>query len=56
MLSLNIQPSETLTGDGSVLEVVNIWRTIQGEGPLVGTPAVFVRLAGFVLLKGVFDR
>jgi 7-carboxy-7-deazaguanine synthase len=31
--------------DGS-LEVVDIWKTIQGEGPDAGTPAVFVRLAG----------
>jgi len=29
-----------------LLEVVDIWKTIQGEGPFVGHPAVFVRLAG----------
>ena len=47
MLSLNIQPVEKQTQreDGS-LEVVGIWRTIQGEGPFAGTPAVFIRLAG----------
>lgn len=28
------------------LEVHSIWETIQGEGPLVGTPAVFIRLSG----------
>ena len=28
------------------LEVVKIWKTIQGEGPYAGYPAVFVRLAG----------
>lgn len=33
-------------GDGSTLNVVNVFRTIQGEGPLSGRPAVFVRLAG----------
>lgn len=32
--------------DGSVLDVVGIWNTIQGEGPYAGRPAVFVRLAG----------
>lgn len=28
------------------LQVNSIWRTIQGEGPLAGTPAIFMRLAG----------
>lgn len=32
--------------DGSVLSVQEVFPTIQGEGPLAGTPAVFVRLAG----------
>lgn len=31
---------------GNTLDVIRIWETIQGEGPFVGTPAVFVRLAG----------
>jgi len=29
-----------------ILEVHSIFRTIQGEGPFCGTPAVFIRLAG----------
>jgi 7-carboxy-7-deazaguanine synthase len=33
-------------GDGSLLEVQEIFLTIQGEGPFAGMPAVFVRLAG----------
>lgn len=33
-------------GNGSSLKVFKIFRTIQGEGPNVGTPAVFVRLGG----------
>lgn len=28
------------------LDVVNIFKTIQGEGPYAGTPAVFIRLGG----------
>lgn len=33
-------------GDGVLLEVQDIFSTIQGEGPFAGKPAVFVRLAG----------
>lgn len=32
--------------DGQVLDVQEVFPTIQGEGPLAGSPAVFVRLAG----------
>ena len=33
-------------GDGSMLQVVSIFPTIQGEGPNVGQPAIFIRLGG----------
>lgn len=35
-----------LTGDGQLLEVQEIFPTLQGEGPYVGWPAVFIRLGG----------
>lgn len=33
-------------GEGNSLEVQNIFKTIQGEGPFVGMPAIFLRLGG----------
>lgn len=33
-------------GDGSFLMVKNIFKTLQGEGPNVGTPSIFIRLGG----------
>lgn len=33
-------------GNGEVLEVKKIFKTIQGEGPFVGMPAIFIRLGG----------
>lgn len=44
-MPLNNQPTEKWTNDNT-LDVVHVWRTIQGEGPHAGLPAVFVRLAG----------
>ncbi len=35
-----------LHGSGEELEVQNIFPTLQGEGPLAGHPAVFIRLGG----------
>lgn len=48
MTPLNTQRPEGRTaGDGNSLEIVGTpWLTLQGEGPLAGHPAVFVRLAG----------
>lgn len=33
-------------GDGTMLQIVEIFPTLQGEGPFAGHPAVFVRLGG----------
>lgn len=35
-----------LKGDGSILQVQEIFPTVQGEGPHTGVPSVFVRLGG----------
>lgn len=47
MIQLNVQPKERKTdrSDGA-LDIIEIFLTIQGEGPLVGSPAIFIRLAG----------
>ena len=33
-------------GDGQKLDIVELFSTLQGEGPFVGWPSVFVRLGG----------
>lgn len=39
-----IRPPEK--GDGQTLQVQSIFATLQGEGPYVGHPALFIRLGG----------
>lgn len=47
MTNLNQQePEHTAMREDGVLEIVDIFPTIQGEGPLAGMPATFIRLAG----------
>ena len=44
---INTQPVEKCVHDPvGALDVIDVWLTIQGEGPHSGLPAVFVRLAG----------
>jgi len=38
--------SKPVNHDGNKLEVVNIFKTLQGEGPYAGYPAIFIRLGG----------
>jgi 7-carboxy-7-deazaguanine synthase len=46
MFPLNIQPREGINRSEDDLELIDIWTTIQGEGPFAGMRAIFVRLAG----------
>jgi len=41
----NKQPKERVER-GLLVDVVHAWKTIQGEGPFAGCPALFLRLAG----------
>lgn len=45
---MNSQPIEKRRADdaGTSLDVHSVFRTIQGEGPYTGHPAIFIRLAG----------
>ena len=45
MFGENIVRKQTL-GDGTSLDVIEIFPTIQGEGPFAGQPAIFIRLRG----------
>lgn len=43
----NLQrPESRVTSPGQYLDIVDIFPTIQGEGPFAGCPALFIRLAG----------
>lgn len=43
----NTQPREKQhLASPDLLDVIDVWNTIQGEGPFAGCPATFVRLAG----------
>ncbi len=33
-------------GDGSILKITSIFMTLQGEGPYVGHPSIFIRTSG----------
>lgn len=47
MLMANRQrPEPTVHGSGDELDVHSLFRTLQGEGPYAGHPAIFLRLAG----------
>lgn len=46
MYGNNDAETPLLKGEGKQLDVVEIFSTIQGEGPCSGLPATFVRLAG----------
>lgn len=43
---MNTQPPELDRHSPDTVDVHSIFYTLQGEGPFVGTPALFVRLAG----------
>lgn len=52
---MNEQPEEGLQRDPNVVEAIKCFNTIQGEGPLAGRPATFVRLAGCNLMCPLCD-
>ena len=48
-MEVNTQPIERISRS-SHLDIVKMWQTIQGEGPMIGEPCVFIRLAGCTLM------
>lgn len=46
---MNEQLPDRVQPDPYMVDVHSMWDTIQGEGPFVGMPATFVRLAGCTL-------
>jgi 7-carboxy-7-deazaguanine synthase len=46
MHGLNVLRGYDSKSDGNKIQVHKIFRTIQGEGPFSGMPAIFVRLSG----------
>ena len=55
-MKTNLQPVEKVVGGlGLALDVMDVWSTIQGEGPFTGTPATFIRLAGCNLMCPLCD-
>lgn len=52
---INNQPVESVSKDDKSVEIVDIFWTIQGEGPFSGMPALFVRLAGCDLMCPLCD-
>jgi len=42
----NQKPEPARHGEGSLIDIQEIFPTIQGEGPYLGHPSIFVRLAG----------
>lgn len=46
MFGQNISEPKIHDHDGSMLDVIDIFSTFQGEGPYAGMPATFIRLAG----------
>ena len=56
MLLPNTQaPEKKTTNLGAILDVIDIWRTVQGEAIHAGRPAVFVRLSGCQLMCPMCD-
>ncbi len=56
MQPLNLQPPEKyIDRYDKRLDVVDLFPTIQGEGPWAGTPATFIRLAGCNLACDLCD-